>query len=175
MTRRTRRWLVGVGVMFVLLGSLGGYGMSLLRPPAATPAPPIRTALGMIRGTTEAGLTVYRGIPYAAPPVGELRWRSPQPTSWEGTLEATRFKPACVQVGGSLPGFPPESNSEDCLGLNIWTPATRTDEKLAVMVFFPGGAFKNGSAAPRLYWGDTLARKGIVLVTVNYRLGVLGF
>jgi para-nitrobenzyl esterase len=80
-----------------------------------------------------------------------------------------------VQIGGSLPGSPPEKNSEDCLGLNIWTPATRADEKLAVMVFFYGGGFKNGSSAPRLYWGDTLARKGVVLVTVNYRIGVLGF
>lgn len=112
---------------------------------------------------------------YAAPPVGELRWRPPQPASWQGTLDATRFKPACVQIGGSLPGSPPEQNSEDCLGLNIWTPTTRADEKLAVMVFFRGGRFKNGSSAPRLYWGDTLARKGIVFVTVNYRIGALGF
>jgi len=175
MTRRARRWLVGLGAMIVLLGSLAWYGMSSLRPPPAARAPPIRTALGMIQGTTESGLTVYRGIPYAAPPVGELRWRPPQPTSWEGTLDATRFKPACMQIGGSLPGFAPERNSEDCLGLNIWTPATRADDKFAVMVFFHGGGFKNGSGAPRLYWGDTLARKGIVLVTLNYRIGVLGF
>ena len=175
MTRRARRWLLGLGVMIVLVGSLAGYGVSLLRPSAATPARPIRTALGMIQGTTEAGLTVYRGIPYAAPPVGQLRWHPPQPTSWKGMLDATHFKPACVQIGGSLPGFPPEKNSEDCLGLNIWTPATRADEKLAVMVFFHGGGFKNGSSAPRLYWGDTLARKGVVLVTLNYRIGVLGF
>src|SRR5690242_7051123 len=112
MTPRARRWLIGLAVAIVLLASLAMYGMSLLRPPAARPALPLRTALGMIQGTTEAGLTVYRGIPYAAPPIGELRWQPPQPTSWEGTLDATHFKPACVQVGGSLPGTPPEENSE---------------------------------------------------------------
>jgi len=81
-------------------------------------------------GTSEAGLTVYRGIPYASPPMGELRWRAPAPASWKGTLEATHFKPACVQIGGALPGSPAEKMSEDCLGLNIWTPANDGSKKL---------------------------------------------
>lgn len=84
-------------------------------------AAPISTPLGLIQGKSAGGLTVYRGIPCAAPPVGELRWRPPAATSWSGTLRAERFKPACVQIGGVLPGSPDEETSEDCLGLNIWT------------------------------------------------------
>jgi para-nitrobenzyl esterase len=175
MKRRTRSWLIALGLLILALGSLAHYGVAALRPPAASAAAPIRTALGVIQGTSEAGLTVYRGIPYAAPPVGELRWRAPAPASWTGTLDASHFKPACVQIGGALPGSPAEQTSEDCLGLNIWTPANHGSQKLAVMVFLYGGHFTNGSTTPRLYWGDTLARNGVVVVTFNYRLGVMGF
>jgi para-nitrobenzyl esterase len=80
-----------------------------------------------------------------------------------------------MQVGGAIPGLSEESVSEDCLGLNVWTPAIHTDDRLPVMVFLYVGGFKNGSSTPRVYWGDTLARKGVVVVTFNYRLGVLGF
>jgi para-nitrobenzyl esterase len=80
-----------------------------------------------------------------------------------------------MQVGAVMPGGSQERTSEDCLGLNVWTPATQAHENLPVMVYLYGGGFKNGSSAPRVYWGDTLARKGVVVVTVNYRLGVLGF
>jgi para-nitrobenzyl esterase len=175
MKRRMRGWLIALGMLILLLGSLAYYGVGALRPPTASAAAAIRTTLGVIQGTSEAGLTVYRGIPYASPPVGELRWRPPAPAFWKGTLEATHFKPACVQIGGALPGSPAEKMSEDCLGLNIWTPANEGSKKLAVMVFLYGGHFTNGSSAPRLYWGDSLARKGVVVVTFNYRLGVLGF
>jgi para-nitrobenzyl esterase len=175
MKRRTRRWLVGISLFILALASLTYVGLAALRPPSASAAAPIHTELGMIQGTTEAGLTVYRGIPYAAPPVGNLRWRPPAPASWVGMLDASHFKPACVQIGGALPGTAAETTSEDCLGLNIWTPAREEHERLAVMVFLYGGHFTNGSAAPRIYWGDTLARKGVVVVTVNYRVGVLGF
>jgi para-nitrobenzyl esterase len=175
MKRRTRGWLIALGMLILLLGSLAYYGVAALSPPTASAAAAIRTALGVIQGTSEAGLTVYRGIPYAAPPVGELRWRPPAASSWKGTLDASHFKPACVQIGGALPGSPAEKTSEDCLGLNIWTPANHGNEKLAVMVFLYGGHFTNGSSAPRLYWGDSLARKGVVVVTFNYRLGVMGF
>jgi para-nitrobenzyl esterase len=174
-TRRTRGWLIAAGLFLVALGSVVYYGLAALRPPASSAAAPIRTALGAIQGTTEAGLTVYRGIPYAAPPVGELRWRAPAPASWKGTLDASHFKPACVQVGSALPGGPAEKTSEDCLGLNIWTPARSGGEPLPVMIFLYGGHFTNGSSAPRIYWGDSLARRGVVVVTFNYRLGVLGF
>jgi len=168
-------WLSALGIVVAILGSLAYYGVRAIRPPPASAAIPIHTALGTIQGTREAGLTVYRGIPYAKPPIGDLRWRPPQPASWQGTLQARHFKPACMQIGGSLPGSPVEPTSEDCLGLNVWTPATHPDEKLAVMVFIYGGQFKNGSSSPRVYWGDTLAHKGVVVVTFNYRLGVLGF
>jgi para-nitrobenzyl esterase len=171
---RTRGWLIALGVLVLALASLTYYGVTELRPPVASPTAPIRTAIGVIQGTNEAGLTVYRGIPYAAPPVGELRWQPPAPTTWKGTLHATQFKPDCMQVGGSMPGAPAAKMSEDCLGLNIWTPARHTDARLAVMVFLYGGHFTNGSSAPRLYWGDNLARKGVVVVTINYRVGVLG-
>jgi para-nitrobenzyl esterase len=174
MKRRTRGWLIALGLFFLALASLVYYGMSALRPPTVAAAVAIRTAIGVVQGTNEAGLTVYRGIPYAAPPVGELRWRAPAPASWNGTLDASHFKAACLQVGGALPGTPDEEMSEDCLGLNIWTPAHHTDKKLAVMVFLYGGHLTNGSSAPRLYWGDSLARKGVVVVTFNYRVGVMG-
>jgi para-nitrobenzyl esterase len=175
MKRRVLGWLLATGLFVGFLGALGYYGVRAFRPPDASPAAPIRTALGIIQGTREAGLTVYRGIPYAKAPLGALRWRAPEPTSWQGTLEANHFKPGCVQSGAPLPGSPAELTSEDCLGLNIWTPAARANERLAVMVFLYGGGFKNGSSSPRLYWGDSLARQGIVVVTFNYRLGVLGF
>jgi para-nitrobenzyl esterase len=155
------------------MGALVAYSVRAFSPPPGPAAAPIQTALGLIQGTREGGLTVYRGIPYAAPPVGDLRWRPPAPVSWKGTLDASRFKPACMQVGGVLPGSQPPS--EDCLGLNIWTPATHADEKLAVMVFLHAGGFTNGSSDLRFFWGDGLARKGVVVVSLNYRLGVLGF
>jgi para-nitrobenzyl esterase len=119
---------------------------------------------------------VYRGIPYAAPPVGDLRWREPQavPPS-QAVLQATAFRPICEQVGDPWPpGAPPEPMSEDCLYLNIWAPAQRT-APLPVMVWIHGGGWTNGSGSTPLYWGDALARRGVIVVTFNYRVGVLGF
>jgi para-nitrobenzyl esterase len=172
----TRGLPIAIGLLILILGLLVVYfDVPSLRPPVPTMAAPIPTPLGLIQGKSEAGLTVYRGIPFAAPPVGELRWRPPAPANWSGTLRAERFKPACAQIGGALPGGPDEETSEDCLGLNIWTPTNPTNKKLAVMVFLYGGHFTNGSSATRLYWGDSLARKGVVVVTFNYRLGVMGF
>src|SRR5688572_17814156 len=173
MTRRARRWLTALGVLLALIGALGFSAVTALSPPKGPMAPPIRTALGAIQGTREGELTAYRGIPYAAPPAGELRWRPPAPVApWQGTLDASRFKSPCMQAG-SVPGSLPPS--EDCLFLNIWTPTTRADEKLAVMVFLHGGGFTNGASDVRFFWGDALARKGVVVVSLNYRLGVLGF
>lgn len=174
MRRRTRSWLMSLGGVLVVAGALVYYGLAALAPPASSPTPVLHTSFGDLQGSMEAGLRVYRGIPYAAPPVGELRWRPPAPASWKGILNARQFKPACPQVGGALPGQPVEPMSEDCLGLNIWTPAGQPDEKLPVLVFLHGGQFTNGSTRPRLYWGDALARRGLVVVTVQYRLSVLG-
>lgn len=113
---------------------------------------------------------VYKGIPYAAPPVGALRWRPPQPlASWTEPREFVAFGPACPQPNAD------EELSEDCLTLNVWTPARVSEAKRPVMVFIHGGAFAMGSGSTRLYDGGPLAEQGVVLVTLNYRLGALGF
>lgn len=147
---------------------------------SAAVAQRVITESGAISGLREKGLDVYKGIPFAAPPVGDLRWRPPvRAASWTGTRKADAFAPACRQVGVSMPGETPPAVSEDCLYLNIWTPAKRdtkaTHDHLPVIVWIHGGAYINGSASMPLYWGDRLAQKGIIVVTVAYRLGPLGF
>jgi para-nitrobenzyl esterase len=128
-----------------------------------------------VQGRTRDGLTIYRGIPFAAPPLGDLRWRAPQPVAeWEGVLRAYAFKPVCMQIGATVPGLAVEPMSEDCLYLNVWTPAKVANERLPVMVWLYGGGNVTGSGSARLYWGDLLAKKGVVVVTLNYRLGVIG-
>jgi para-nitrobenzyl esterase len=138
---------------------------------------PVRTEHGVLRGVAEGGISVYKGVPFAAPPVRELRWRPPQPTkSWSGTFEATTFRPRCTQPGNDPPfATAADPVSEDCLYLNIWSPAKSPGEKLPVMVWIYGGSFLNGSGAYPFYFGDNLAKKGVVVVTFNYRLGTLGF
>ena len=141
----------------------------------ALPAPAstrIETISGPIAGTTERGVRVYRGIPYAAPPVGDLRWKAPEPpTPWTALRDCTEFGPACPQ--------PPRANvgktSEDCLSLNVWTAAPGAGAKRPVMVWIHGGAFLSGAGSLPSYDGAALARKGVVVVTFNYRLGALGF
>ncbi|MFL6604823.1 MAG: carboxylesterase/lipase family protein [Steroidobacteraceae bacterium] len=137
---------------------------------------PTKTESGMVDGVRNDGLFVYRGIPFAAPPLDELRWRSPQPAViWSGTRKADRFSPVCMQTGSYPPDTPAEPTSEDCLYLNIWTPVEGSTESLPVMVWIYGGGLANGSASTPLYAGDRLARKGVVVVTFNYRIGALGF
>jgi len=136
----------------------------------------VKTDTGYISGLQENGLRVYLGIPFAAPPTGDLRWKPPAPvTPWEGVKEAKAFSANPPQPPSGSPV--PVSMSEDCLYLNVWTPAKSADEKLPVMVFFYGGAF--AQVAPfdtiALYNGTTLAQKGVIIVTTNYRLGALGF
>jgi para-nitrobenzyl esterase len=145
---------------------------------AATPAlaAPVMTDSGALQGVRQGGLTVYRGVPFAAPPLGDLRWRPPQPSApWSGVRHADAFAPACMQVGVSMPGEAPPKVSEDCLYLNVWTPARTAGARLPVIVWFPGGGWVNGSASMPLYWGDRLARRGLIVVTAAYRLGPLGF
>ena len=133
------------------------------------------TESGRVEGVREQDLTVYKGIPFAAPPTGDLRWRPPQPVRpWTGTRPAKTFAPACMQTGVSMPGETPPATSEDCLALNIWTPA-EAPSHAPVLVWIYGGGFDNGSASMPLYWGDRLAKRGIVVVTVAYRVGPLGF
>jgi para-nitrobenzyl esterase len=134
------------------------------------------TQSGAIAGVRARGLNVYRGVPFAAPPVGELRWRPPAPVAaWSGTRPATAFAPACMQQGVSMPGEAPPAVSEDCLYLNIWAPANRTPRPRPVIVWIYGGGYRNGSASMPLYWGDRLAHKGAIVITIAYRLGPLGF
>ena len=139
-------------------------------------SPRALTESGAISGVHESGLNVYKGIPFAAPPVGDLRWRPPaHVASWTGTRKADAFAPACMQTGVSMPGETPPAVSEDCLYLNIWTPAKNGQAKLPVIVWIYGGGYINGSASMPLYWGDKLAHKGVIVVTIAYRLGPLGF
>ena len=129
---------------------------------------------GLLQGTVEDGLTIFRGIPYAAPPVGNLRWRAPEPApKWEGVRIAREYGRACMQSNGALANLP--APSEDCLFVNVWTPATRANERLPVMVWIHGGGFTAGTPAEQLYHGEWLAKKGVVVVSVGYRLGVFGF
>jgi para-nitrobenzyl esterase len=124
-----------------------------------------------------AGVRSFEGIPFAAPPIGELRWRPPQPVNpWEGERSAERFGPKCMQ-GGKPAEVDPLNPlmSEDCLYLNVWTPAKSADDRLPVMVWIYGGSFKIGSGSEPWYNGANLAKKGVIVVTVNYRLDVFGF
>jgi para-nitrobenzyl esterase len=145
-------------------------------------ADPVRVEQGLLGG--KAGnspeVRVYLGIAYAAPPVGDLRWKAPQPpASWQGVRQATQAPNACWQApyppAAAIyqPKFP--AISEDCLYLNIWTPAKSPKDKLPVMVWIHGGGFTRGYGASEAYNGEKLARKGAVIVTINYRLGIFGF
>lgn len=143
--------------------------------PGTDAEPTVRAPAGDYRGVAEESLRIFRGIPYAAPPVGPLRWRPPQalPRA-NGLQDATRFGAICHQArkeGGFLTG---REQSEDCLTLNIWTNAA-PKALLPVMVYIPGGGFINGSGSFDSFDGTSLARQGTVIVTINYRLGVLGF
>ena len=137
-----------------------------------------QTDTGLVEGLVEDGLTVYRGIPFAAPPTGDLRWRAPQPAAaWTGVRRADAFAPACPQDQNmnSMFGFPVLSTSEDCLYLNVWTPAASPGERLPVMVWIYGGGFAIGSTAFPTYSGEALAKKGVVVVSIAYRVGPIGF
>jgi para-nitrobenzyl esterase len=158
---------------------------------------------GRVEGTARDGMTVYLGIPFAAPPVGDLRWRAPQPAAkWPDVKSASAFAPACTGGGspsgirtqatgrgrGAAPpaaaapaqargrgGAPGGGSSEDCLYLNVWTPAKAANERLPVMVWIYGGGFVGGSTSGALTTGERLASKGVIVVSVAYRVGPLGY
>jgi len=138
----------------------------------------VTTANGVVEGiTASSGVRNFRGVPFAAPPVGDLRWKPPQPVKdWDGLREAKVFAPAPVQKSflDALIGAP-RDQSEDCLYLNIWTPAKDAGERLPVMVWIHGGAFLSGSTGMPLYDGTRLAEKGVLVVSVAYRVGPFGF
>jgi len=142
----------------------------------------VKTESGIVKGVAAAspGVRMFHGIPFAAPPIGELRWKAPQPAKpWKGVFKASEFGPRCMQA----PVFSDmifrdrasQPMSEDCLYLNVWTPAKSAQERLAVMVWFYGGGFQAGSSSEPRYDGENFAKKGILVVSVNYRLGVFGF
>ena len=139
--------------------------------------PQVKTANGILEGINESGIKIFKGVPFAAPPVGELRWKAPQPIkNWEGIRKADKFGPRPMQLPiYSDMNFRSDTTSEDCLYLNIWTPAVTGKEKLPVLVYFYGGGFIAGSSDEYRYGGENMARRGIVTITVNYRLGIFGF
>ena len=137
---------------------------------------PVRTDAGLMSGTTQEGVRVYKGIPFGAPPVGPLRFTDPQPvTKWDGVRKADRYGNVCVQphqpnrkpnnVSVDLPDSPPIS--EDCLYLNVWTDAKAASEKRPVMVWIFGGAYTEGAGSSPHNEGWALAKKGVVVVTLN--------
>jgi para-nitrobenzyl esterase len=161
----------------VLLGSAIMLISGSLVAAESSPTATINT--GQLSGTHDAntGLNEFKGIPYAAPPVGSLRWKPPQPVAtWTGVRRADHFGPRCMQKPKfSDMVFRSDGMSEDCLYLNVWTPAHRQGEKLPVLVYFYGGGFVGGDGSESRYDGASLAQRGIVTVTVNYRLDVFGF
>jgi para-nitrobenzyl esterase len=147
-------------------------------------AEPLRIETGLVRGLIVGpadDVQLYRGIPYAAPPVGDLRWRPPQPArDWQGVRECYAFGAAAPQKPVPLLGMFPgmalgAATSEDCLYLNVWAPTRRSDQPLPVMVWIHGGGYTFGAASQALYDGTNLARRGVVVVAMNYRLGPFGF
>jgi para-nitrobenzyl esterase len=146
---------------------------------AAGPADEVTIETGKVQGTTnqDHSVRMFKGIPFAAPPVGDLRWKAPQPgPAWSGVRQADKFGSACLQtnVFGDI-YFRDNQPSEDCLTLNIWIPAKPASAKLPVIVWFYGGGFVAGSSSEPRYDGENLAKKGVIIVNPNYRLGIFGF
>ena len=146
--------------------SLCAAGLGLAQQPE-----PVQTEYGQVQGTSQYGLAVYRGIPFAAPPVGDLRWHAPLPAAkWDGVRQTTKFGPKPMQGSRNAPDM-----SEDCLYLNVWSPAKSPSDRIPVLVWIYGGGFGGGATSEPGYSGEKLAQKGVVLVSIAYRVGPLGF
>ena len=166
-------------IAFILLAAL------FVLPLEAAIKKPVKVAGGLLSGVPgkDPSVAVFKGIPYAAPPIGDLRWRNPQPAkAWSGVRKADTFGPSCAQSAPQSFGpytseflIAPEPISEDCLALNVWTAAKSSSERRPVYVFIHGGGFGSGSGAIPIYDGEGLAKKGIVVVTINYRVSMFGF
>jgi para-nitrobenzyl esterase len=164
------------------LAAMGAGTAASSQTPAPSPAPPVvRVESGELQGVVDDGVASFKGIPFAAPPVGDLRWRPPQPAAkWTGVRQAADFGADCMQGRFGPPpaaGAPaPRPPSEDCLFLNVWRPASATPTaKLPVMVWIHGGGFMGGSGASPFTSGAQFAKQGVLLVSFNYRLGRFGF
>jgi len=162
---------------------MGAAALLVAATASAAITEPVKLDSGTVAGTAgnDAAVRVFKGIPFAAPPVGPLRWRAPQPAAtWDGVKMAAEFGPRCMQGGGGggrgrAGGPPPPPTSEDCLYVNVWTAASSSSAKLPVMVWSYGGAFTQGAGSAAGYDGEALAKKGVVFVTYNYRVGPFGF
>ena len=165
MTRIRILCLLAAAVVFVVV------------EPAQSQVSTAKVTGGGVQGAADGGITSFKGIPFASPPVGELRWKSPQPVKpWGGVKKTDAFAPGCMQdarLAAMMGG--PQNFSEDCLYLNVWTGATSKTEKLPVMVWIYGGGFALGATSPPLYDGTKFAQKGVVLVSTAYRVGPFGF
>jgi len=161
-----------------------GFGAAILFPLAGATSQPAKIESGLLAGVPSADGSVmaYKGVPFAAPPVGNLRWHAPKPpAAWQGVRQANEFSASCIQTiveerkPWTYEFMAHTPISEDCLYLNIWTGAKTPNERRPVFFWMYGGGYTEGSAAVPVYDGEALARKGLVVVTINYRLGVLGF
>src|SRR3954454_8565843 len=167
---RTAAFVLAIATVAALALPAAGRAAS---PP--TDGRTVKVTGGEVRGVVKDGVASFKGIPFAAPPVGELRWKSPQPVKpWEGVREADRFGPAPMQpaIVAAVMGASP---SEDCLYLNVWTAAPGATERRPVMVWIYGGGFSTGATSVSLYDGTNFAKKGVVLVSIAYRVGAFGF
>jgi len=162
----------------------GTWAVSMMALALATAAAPTMAQIakakvtgGRIAGTIVNGVSEFKGIPFAAPPVGTLRWKAPQPVkAWSGVRQTTAFASACMQDPTTLKSQAPGiSASEDCLYLDVWTPAQTSREKLPVIAWIYGGGFNGGMTSAPLYDGANFARKGVVFVSIAYRVGPFGF
>ena len=158
-------------ILFISLISFSAFAQSTID------APQVKIANGILQGVAESsGIRSFKGIPFAQPPVGNLRWKEPQaPDNWKGIRKADHFSAHAMQrVMYSDMVFRSDNESEDCLYLNVWAPAKSVNAKLPVLVYFYGGGFVTGDGSEYRYDGEAMAKKGIIAITVNYRLGVFG-
>lgn len=171
--------MLSMNAPFLLLLTCVGLVTVAAAQPAKIASPPrVQTANGTLEGVLETGgLRSFKGIPFAQSPVGDLRWREPQsPKNWTGVRKADHFGPRAMQraIFGDM-NFRSDGVKEDCLYLNVWTPAKAANDRLPVLVYFYGGGYVAGDGSEPRYDGESMARQGIVTLTVNYRLGVFGF
>ena len=153
-------------IAIVLISALAPFAFSQIQTAKVTG--------GEVQGVVADGISIFKGIPFATPPVGDLRWKAPAPVqTWTGIKKADAFGPACMQAAGAMGNTAPVS--EDCLYLNVWTPAKKPGEKIPVIVWIYGGGFSGGSTSTPMYDGMGFAKKGAVLVSVAYRVGPFGF
>lgn len=166
-----------LAALFLLALSSRAFAQSG-KPAGDGSAPPVvQTADGLLEGLNESGIYTFKGVPFAAPPVGDLRWKEPQPVKrWQGVRKADKFGPRAMQrpIYSDMM-FRSDGVSEDCLYLNVWTPAVSATAKLPVLVYFFGGGLMAGDGSEYRYDGESMARHGIVAITVNYRLSIFGF